>query len=296
MKSGSDSKIIRPCPHCRSWVAPERENLVGWQDAGSEEEAAVKAFWICPECGEGWSEEERKEAAKSARLLHRGQEVDKKGAITGELPQTQTLGFRWSAIDNPFVTAADLGAEEWKTKRVPDRDSSEKKMRQFVWALPFEPPEIDITPLDPAAVAERTGATKRGVVPRDSVGIAVQVDTGKRALHWTAMAVCASRQVVIEYDKQVVEADRLGVFRGLLESLRRLREYFARGWNREGDGEIFGPSQVWIDSGYHEHTDAVYAFCEEANKGCETGKEIYRPTMGFGDSQRNSTKFRSPID
>jgi phage terminase large subunit GpA-like protein len=111
--SGTQSKLVRPCPHCGAWVSPEREHLVGWRDAVDEEEASEKSHFICPDCGHPWSESERWESAAKAKLVHRGQEVTPDGDIVGEAPRTKTLGFRWSAIDNPFTTAADLGAEEW---------------------------------------------------------------------------------------------------------------------------------------------------------------------------------------
>jgi len=35
---GTKSRIVLPCPHCDAWVSPEREQLVGWQEAGSQAE------------------------------------------------------------------------------------------------------------------------------------------------------------------------------------------------------------------------------------------------------------------
>lgn len=284
---GTDSKIMRPCLHCRVFVCPERENLVGWETAESEEDAAAKAFWSCPACGEAWSEAERFAAVEKAVLVHRGQEVTTEGEVIGDPPATQTLGFRWSAIDNPFVTAGDLGAEEWTAKRSRDQENAEKKMRQFVWTVPYEPPDVDLTPLDPAEIIERKSGMKKGLFPEDTIGIAIGVDTGKRALHWHVEAVGEDGKSlrVIDYGIQTVEANRLGVHRGLVEALRQLSGYFSRGWSSPS-GRQMGPSQVWIDSGYHEHTDAVYAFCEEMNKGRPFGQEIYRPTKGYGEGQR----------
>lgn len=294
VKRGSDSRIVRPCPHCHVYVTPEREHLVGWQSAESEEAAAAGASWACPACGEFWTEAQRTGAAESAVLIHRGQSIDVDGQITGELPATQTLGFRWSAIDNPFVTAADLGAEEWTAARSKDRENAEKKMRQFVWAVPYEPPDIDLTPLDPDEVAARRTGYKRGIVPDDCIGIGIGVDTGKRKLHWDAKALRPDGSMaVIEYGTQTVEADRLGVLRGLLEAFRKLRGYFDKGWAMQS-GRTLGPSQVWIDSGYHEHTDAVYQICAEANQGLPPGGERYRPTKGYGEAQRTVGRYLAP--
>lgn len=293
---GSESRILRPCPHCGEYVAPEREHLKGWQDAETEEDAAELAFFACPECDAAWSEAERVSSAKQAVLCHRGQSVASDGAVTGEPPRTQTLGFRWSAVDNPFVTAGDLGAEEWLARKARDRENSEKKMRQFVWALPYDPPEVELTPLEAEAIEQRSSSLKKGVVPDDASDIAIGIDTGKRVLHWTAMAVGeGTGGRIIDYGKQPVDSDRLGVRQGLIEALAKLGDYFQAGWRTQA-GKLMTPSQVWIDSGYFEHTDGVYAFCAAANKslGLATGSELYRPTKGYGEGQRRMKRYIAP--
>ena len=296
VKSGSDSRIMRPCVHCGVYVAPEREHLTGWQGAASEEEAAEAAHFTCPSCNAEWSDSDRAEAWPEAVLLHKGQEVDKGGIITGELPKTQTLGFRWSAVDNPFVTAGDLGAEEWLAYRSRDRENAEKKQRQFVWTLPYELPDIDLTPLEAEDVENRTKHLKKGIVPDDAIAITIGIDTGKRALHWTAIAVLPEGgSHVVEYGVQPVRADELGVRRGLLESLTSLSNYFAKGWQTAA-GRKQKPSQVWIDSGWHEHTDAVYGFCTEINQAMNLpfGSEIFRPSKGYGEGQRGTGRYLTP--
>jgi phage terminase large subunit GpA-like protein len=296
IKGGTDSRIVRPCPHCKAYVTPEREHLGGWETAGSEEAAAAGAFWSCPACGESWTEAERISASEKCILLHAGQEISNRGKITGDAPATQTLGFRWSAIDNPFVTAADLGAEEWRAKRNIDRENAEKKMRQFVWALPFIPEEIDLTPLDPEKVAQRLTGNTCGQVPDGASAVVVGVDTGKHRLHWVAVAVLENgRCAVIEYGEQKTEADQLGMFAGLMDAQRRLREHFERGWIN-ANGSPFVPSQVWIDSGYYAHTDAIYSYCTDAATGCIKGKQVYRPTKGYSRFQKYGHKgiYKAP--
>jgi phage terminase large subunit GpA-like protein len=161
-------------------------------------------------------------------------------------------------------------------------------MRQFVWALPYIPPEIDLTPLDPAEVrARKQSLLTRGSVPDDCIGIVVGIDTGKRRLHWTAMAVMPEgRRVIIEYGEQPTDADTLGVFRGLLEAFRKLRDYIETAWK-------VPPAQVWVDSGWHEHTDAVYALCEEANGDVPYTQARWRAEKGQGEGQR-MTRYVTP--
>lgn len=294
LKQGTDSRIARPCPHCKEFVTPEREHLAGWESTVSEEEAAASAFWACPACGEAWTEAQRAKAAERAVLVHRGQTVSRRGKISGEAPATQTLGFRWSAIDNPFTTAGELGAEEWKSRLSKDRENAEKKMRQFVWAVPYESPDVQLTPLDPVAVRQRKSGLKRRDLPADCLGVGVGIDTGKRKLHWKVYALRASGSIaIVEYGAQPVDADRLGVHRGLLEAFRKLRKYLEAGWSLPGGG-LLGPSQIWIDSGYHEHTNAVYELCREANAGLPLGAERYRPSKGYGEGQKFATRYLAP--
>lgn len=294
IKLGTDSRLLRPCPHCGEWVGPEREHLVGWQDAASEEAAVAAATWICPACAKPWTDEQRREAGRRVVLVHRGQTVEPDGTVSGPLPETQTLGFRWSAIDNPFTTAGDLGGEEWRARRRANRNNAETELRQWVWCLPAIPLQLDLTPLDPDAVLQRTSGSKRGVIPDDCQGVAIGVDTGKRKLHWVAIAARGDgRTAVIEYGEQSVESDRLGVTAGLRAALQQLREYWAAGW-RDGQAKVWTPRQVWIDSGYWQHTDGVYEFCAAANTGCEPGHEIYRPSKGYGEKQRGIGPYYAP--
>ncbi|MHB8953559.1 MAG: terminase gpA endonuclease subunit [Pirellulaceae bacterium] len=292
--NGTDSRIARPCPHCKAYVTPEREHLIGWEDAESELEAAEKAFWSCPSCGEAWTEQQRFEAAEKAVLVHRGQKVLKNGRVVGQLPPTTTLGFRWSAIDNPFTKAAELGAEEWRARRHHDRENAEKKMLQFVWAMPWIPPEIELTSLTVEDVASRSGGLKKGKVPDDCIGIAGGIDTGMRELHWqmTAMRKNGSSHV-IEYGVQPTNADSVGTEKGLFDALHALHGYFAAGWE-DLAGRTWIPSQVWIDSGYASHQAAVYTFCKSAASGGSVGQEIYRPAKGYGEKQRYKTRYIAP--
>ena len=123
---GTESRIARPCPHCKAYVTPEREHLINWQEAEHELEARASAVWSCPACSKPWTEAERYAANLQAVLVHRGQEVTPEGQATGVVPPTRTLGFRWSAVDNHFATAADVAADEWQALREPNRENAER--------------------------------------------------------------------------------------------------------------------------------------------------------------------------
>jgi phage terminase large subunit GpA-like protein len=291
---GTASRIACPCPYCREHVTPERDSIRGWQDAANEIKAEEGAYFVCPACEHKLTEDDRREMNRAAVLVHRGQEIDKEGNIPGDLPPTRTLGFRWNAFNNMFWSAASIGVAEWLGRHSRDRESAEKELSQFYWAWPWDPPDIKLTPLDPEEVGKRTAGHKKGIVPAECVGISIGVDTGKRQLDWTAMAWLSNENgFVIDYGEQKVEVDKLGLVRGLRQALMDLRTYFESGWHSV-DGKIVRPSQVWIDSGYHEHTKPVYGFCLSVNGDCKPGAERYRPSKGFGEGQQRMTRYTGP--
>jgi hypothetical protein len=58
------------------------------------------------------------------------------GTVTGEPARTNTLGFRWNAVNNLLVHQSVVGEGEWKASRDADEDNADKAQRQFVWAIP----------------------------------------------------------------------------------------------------------------------------------------------------------------
>jgi phage terminase large subunit GpA-like protein len=292
-QNGTASRIALPCLLCDAWVTPEREHLKGWQDAESEWEAHDKARWTCPECGEPWTEQQRAESNTLGVLAHAGQEVTPDGEVVGEPPRVMTLGFRWTAINNLFASAGEVGVEEWRAARSADLENAERELCQFVHCLPYEDPDIDTERLDFDKLTKHA-TRKKGIVPRDTSAISVGIDTSKRRLDWVADAwrPDGSGQV-IEYGEHPVDWERLGVTEGLKAALTELAAYFH--WPVEGGGEMT-PLQVWIDSGYPDHREGVYSFCREINErlGCKPGREIYRPAKGYGERQRQMQRFRAP--
>ncbi|MGL4464762.1 MAG: terminase gpA endonuclease subunit [Planctomycetia bacterium] len=276
-QKGTKSRIVRPCPHCGSWVTPERDDLVGWKDAADELAAREKASWACPVCGELWTDAEREAANRGAKLLHDGQAIDAAGVVAGDPPRTMTLGFRWTAADNQFVRAADVGADEWKAARAENEENAEREMRQFVWALPHVPRVEDLTQLDARALAARQGTEPPGVVPRGFAKLTVGCDLGQYLAHWCVAAwTDGATGQVVDYGVIEVPSRSLGVERGLVAALNELRTFCDRGWF-DGDGSPYKPAAVWVDSGWKP--EAVYAFAREAGPP-------YQPSKGFGTRQK----------
>jgi phage terminase large subunit GpA-like protein len=289
--NGSAARIMLRCPHCQAWVSPEREHLLGWQDAADELTAREGAHFSCPDCGHGWTEAERRAANQAGRLVHRGQEIDPDGQIHGPLPRTQTLGFRWSAVNNLFCTPGDVGMDEWRGRRAANEDNAEKELRQFVWCIPWEPPSLEAIPLNFDALTRRIVSLPRGRLPPTVQWVTVGVDLGKRLGHYVAIAWCSDGSArIVDYARFDIASDDLGPERATLTALRELRDVLAAGWSAAA-GPARQPDQVWIDCNWHASRQAVYAFCRESNS---PGAERYFPLQGFGQTVYGRKNYSRP--
>ena len=282
--AGTRSRIALPCPHCRLSVSPEREHFVGWQEAASVLEARHAGTFQCPECRRPWSEAERIAANQRAALVHDGESIDG-GVVTGEPKQTDTLGFRWSAVHNLFVTAADLAADEWRAARR-DEEDAEKEMRQFVWCLPVAANRWAETTLAADQIMRRTAAWPRGIAPEDTIAVTAAIDLGKYLAHWVIAAWrpngCGH---VVDYGRIEVPTDDLGLDQALLVALREFRELIRGGCRVAGSEKTAAPKTVWIDAGYMP--EVVYRFCREA-------KQPFGPSLGRGVGQQGRSGYRRP--
>ena len=283
---GTKSRVVLPCPHCKQWVLPEREHLVGWQGAESQAAARHGGSFSCPECGEFWTYDHQIEANAKSQLLHDGQTIDAAGSVQGEAPATDTLGFRWTAIHNLFSTPADIAADEWRAGRLPDEENAEREMRQFIWCLPTVPLKWDQTNLETDALTTRILNWPRGHVPPDTRWLTAAVDIGKYLLHWVVVAWDGSANGhVVDYGRVEVASDDLGVEQGIMVALKQLRDDFSTGWPVHGSDKPKIPDQVWIDAGYM--TEVVYAFCRQV--GVQ-----YRPAIGRGAAQQHRQWYNRP--
>jgi hypothetical protein len=211
-QQGSKSRIVLPCPGCKAWVTPEREHLTGWQGAQSRAEAKGAGAFTCPNCGQVWSDEERVAANLHGRVLHDEQSFDVQQAdvIVGQPPQTDTLGFRWSAVNNLFLSPGELAADEWRASRAADEEAAEREMRQFVWALPVAPAQWQQSALEPHQLTARmVEGMVKGIVPATAQFLTMGVDLGKYVAHWIAVAwsPCACGHVVDYGRIDVASAD-----------------------------------------------------------------------------------------
>lgn len=292
---GTSSRIVCPCPGCGEWTTPERDCLKGWPGAETVFEARREGCWVCPACGIIWDDADRTAMNRAAKLLHAGEEITRDGTITGQPRETDTLGFRFSAFNNLFWSTATIAAAEWRAARAVDEESAEREACQFRWAVPHEPAEVALTPLSAEDVTRSQSGHKRGIVPPGSLGVTVGIDTGKRRCHWTAIAWTPDTTGhVLDYGEFPVEWQRLGTTQGLLEALSGFCQYAK--WQPASGGEPIKPAQVWCDSGWHEHTEAVYQWASRMNAAekLAPGQERYRPAKGHGQRQRMMTAYSAP--
>lgn len=278
LKRGTDTRISLLCPHCKCRVTAEngpgdRKLLVGWEDRETVSEAMAGTSFACPHCGALWSESDRRMANADAVVVHRGMDLNEAGELIGEMPVTETLGFRWGPINNLLVPASNVGADEHVCEQAVDTDEASRALFQFTWALPFIPSGVF---LDPETVMGRQDIKLvKGIVPPDCKWLTVGVDLGKLHSFYTVVAWCGHEgetSHVVDYGLMEVHSHELGVEPAVLGMLRELRdERCVPGWSY--DGRPRSPDQVYIDSGWMPQI--VYQFCLESG-------DVYRPCKGFG--------------
>jgi len=278
---GTQSSVAIRCPHCSKHTTPERGNLLGWRDCETENDAGRSGFLVCPECGTQWSEQDRRTANQDCRLIHRGQTVGADGHVSGDAPDTKTLGFRWNVVNNLLVDFSVTSAREWKASRATDEANAEKEMCQFVWAMPYKSGEVELTAGNAIEITKRMNGTPRGIVPSDASLITIGIDCGMRLCHWTAIAWRPNASPhILEYGRLEVAADQFGVEAALIAALRTFRDEMDKGgW--AGSGSQMLPTIRCVDAGWQD--EVVSKFCEESGKG-------WFPTKGIGATRYENVR------
>lgn len=284
---GTQSRIALPCPYCPAWVSPEREHLTGWQGARGQAEARRVGAFSCPNCGKVWSEADRVNANHQGRTLHAGQSINPGGNVEGLPPQTDTLGFRWSAVNNLFLNAGDFAADEWRAAHAPDEENADREMRQFVWCIPVAPSKWADTSLEATELAARIIGMPRGIVPTEAQFLTAAVDLGKYLVHWIVVAWSEGASChIVDYGRIEVASDDLGVEQAVMVALREFHDLVMTGWpGGTAEGKPLIPQQVWIDSGYL--APVVYAFCRQVGVR-------FRPSVGRGAAQQHRQWYNRP--
>lgn len=283
-QAGTRSIIVRPCPHCQVWVSPERKHLVNWKHAESEAQAGRDAHFVCPSCAEPWTDQQRKESTKASRLVHHGQRIDKNGDITGEPRDTETLGFRWSHVDNLFMPSGYPARLEWRKihdENISDPENIEKEICQFFYATPYSDEGRD--EVTQGMIRSKAIATPKGILPDGTYAVTVGIDVGKFICHWTALAWHSIGCVhVHDYGAIEVPTEALGAEKALLVALREFADVLNAGWQTVA-GVKFRTDNVLVDGRWL--TEVVFAFCREQ---WANDHDDYWPSLGYGHNQQTS--------
>jgi hypothetical protein len=279
-KGGTDSRLVCPCPYCSEYVTPEREHLIGWQDATTEQEAKRLAAFACPACGHVLTELDRVRMNHESQLIHRGQSVDM-GWVVGTPEPTDTFSMRFSAFNNLFMPVGEIGKKEWaKVHGPPDKEEErERELRQFFHCIPVEQSKTPVISLETDAICQRTTNDKRGILPVGTEYLSVGVDIHKWRINWCLVAFREGASPhVVDYGILPVPTDQMGEERAILNTLREFRDQFCQpGWPDQ-NGETKRPDRILVDCRYQGEKDDVYPvydFCVES-------RGWVFPSMGWG--------------
>lgn len=293
--TSSRSRIVCPCPSCERWVCPEREHLKGWEGAGSVRKAMDLARWYCPNCDEPMSEEERIASLMEAKLLHGDQTIDRKGRISGDMPDTDRLWFDYGAFHNAFLTAGDIAKDCWLKEQIPEddiegREDAEKSLSQFVFGTCYRPPIL----VDPVVVTADMIATTRqvkwkcGIVPDDTSRLMIGVDLGEHHGYYSITAFRSTMQAhITDYGKFDIPSAEHDIETALFLALKDLWELVG-GSYPTASGKQKAVDQMLIDSNYHG--EAVYTFIKWARKQGVDDETIY-PVLGRGETQMGKVRY-----
>lgn len=283
--TGTAGEVVFQCHACDEWICPGRDNLIGWQDALTESEAELKSRWACPACGILFDDQTRNRQLQNCRLRHKGQLILPDGTASGEIVATKTMGFRYSAATNTFMTAGIVGGDEWKSAREVDQDNAEKELLQWTWALPAKPKQQDIEPLDFKAVMNRQSKWRRGLMPSDVVLISAGVDVREKQLDWFVTAKRENGQpLCIDYGWEPVLREASDLRTAIKQAIRFLQEKFDKGWEVEGAGGFRGIDIALIDIGWE--TDTIREGLND--------HQLWRRAKGFGYKQHSGANYSAP--
>ena len=287
------SRILTPCPHCSRYVAPGREDLVGWRDARSEFEAASLAHWRCPKCETPITEAERRDMVSAAKLVHHGQSVDKLGRVSGSPPTSSRLWFHATPFVNLLLGPPDIATDEWLASKIPDdspdRIQADKELTQFVWSQPYTPPKIDgEIELDRKSIGSRMASIPRGVLPADRVFTTLGIDMGETKSWFVLLCSRADGTLhIADYGDFDVRSDLALPEVAMVSALQEFWRVVEAGWQVQG-GEIVQPDQAWIDAGHEEK--AIWQFVRSLESRQRLGQQVFA-SRGRGETQIGTSKW-----
>lgn len=286
-QTGSGGTVVFPCFGCGAHIHPERDDLIGWEAAQSELRAKEATRWTCPRCGQLLQEQERKTALRSAKIIHRGQQVEADGTISGPKPETQVLTVRFGASANTFREPGLIGVDEWKIKYQLNQETGEAKSRALsVWtyATPAKDDAIVVDPLDVQRLLVRIGDNKRGFCPADTWLLTGGVDIRKTQLHWFVIAWTERGPRLVDFGIERVPSSDMPIADAILSAGEAVQDIFLAGFPVIDSDQSMSVSRVLADAGWQ--TDEVEELCSK--------DDAWLPSMGFGTGMLREKKYNKP--
>lgn len=285
---GTQSMPHFPCEACEEFIAPEREHLVGWQGARTEEEAREKTMFSCPTrgCGVLIPEHKRRQLLQEAKVLHRGQTVDS-GQIIGPVPPTRSLSYRFTASTNMFANAGEIGVREWKLQRLDglsSKDSEDRFITQSFFAMPTKSANYKVDPLDSNVLMKRAVGGEFGIVPKGYTQLWGGVDIRKTQLHWTVIATGEDLPPVTIQWMEVRILQDIDIDEALMLAAKEVQGVFRNGFLMEDTEDYMPVTLTLMDSGWKDQV--VFAACDK--------DDFWLPVKAFGAGVLSKSKYRPP--
>ena len=275
-----------PCESCEEYICPEREHLIGWQDARTEEEAREKTMFSRPVCGILLSDVKRRQLLQECKALHFGQTVDR-GRVIGDIPPTRDLSFRFTASTNMFADSGYIGVTEWKKAREQisqRRGELEVELTQSIFAMPGSEHGFNIDPLDSNVLMRRAVGLEIGVVPEGYTHLWAGVDVRKTAMHWSVIATGDNLQPrLVAWGEQPVLQD-IPLDLALPQAASCIQEMFREGFAVDGQSESLPVMLTLMDAGWRPQD--IYASCD--------ADDFWIPVRGLGSGCLSHEKYKEP--
>lgn len=298
--TSSQTRLPCPCPHCGAYITPGRGDLVGWQDARTEVEAAERATWVCPKCGEAITTAERRDAVAQSVVVHAGQTIDRRGNVSGDPPKTRRLYFSYSAWHNLFLDAGDIAVDLWAAEQFEAgsvaRESAERKLCQFVFGNVYTPPlEYGGEVLEESDFEQRRDRLPRGIAHADTMHVVCGMDVGEHAVHWVIGGLRPGSIHIIDHGIEKVPRDR-PMKEALNETLIALFASLETGVVVDSAdpakpaGQRLPMRSVYVDSGHLP--EVVFSAAKIANE--TAARAFVLPVLGRGQTQLARRQYAAP--
>jgi len=302
---GTSTELHAPCPHCRFYVMPKREHLVGIEDCETISEARLQGCFVCPNCQVILSQSDRDSMQDFSYPLHRGQKVKmnsdgfavmegKIPVVEGAVPDTDVFSFRWNGFQNRFWLTRSLAGKEWKSLYSDTPDDEDKQSRQKRWAEPATSEQFDVTALTMRQLINAAVPDQSRIVPTGTKWLTNAIDVGGSYLHFVVRAWKEENRkltgYMIDMGRMRVDVDQFGLEDAILTAMRRYRDERLLPGYFDSDGKRYVAGWTLIDAGWKERF--IWRFVLEC---VQMGIHTIAPIIGRGQSDpKTQGTYRHP--